>query len=994
MFLMLTCFFLFKAYLNGQDMRSQFSYVRHINGLSPGLHEGLSTVVDSKGNVYVAGTMDGRLDLDPGPDTVFTESVNNTQDMVIVKFTSSGEYIKGFRIGGDSLDAFKSICVDKDDNLYIAGFYSNTVDFDPSQNTFELTSNGNTDGFVMKMDSAMNFIWVKKIASKKADRCNFIAMSGNDILVTGFFSDSFSQIVNGQKRNFFTNGQLDLLIVKFTDSGNVKWLKTFGSAGYEDGMVIKSNSKKDVVVGVNFGGVMDADPGTGYYAIGHRGSSDIGLVCLDSNGNFNWANSIGTSNSDYLESLDLDKNNNIYFSGNFIAGIDLDPGSNTYNVSSDAGSRDVLMVKLNSSGVFQWGFRIGGSAWEISSAIAVDTNNYVYICGLFGDSVNFDKGNPTLKIGNRGLRDVYICKYDQNSNFVWVKSYGGPSLDRVHGMVIAKDFSIYTTGEFLDSANFKTEKGTYFVKNNNFGSLEIFLHKIEQCHISRDSQLISACNNYISPSGKYIFTKSGVYYDTIASYSGCDSIIKLKLIVSKTNQALTYINGCNIVKSPSGNYFWTKSGTYYDTIPTVMNCDSALTCVVKVYSNSTSLLNISACDFLISPSKKYTWTSDGTYYDTIKNKRNCDSVITINLKIIKRSYSNINISACTQLISPSGRFVWSSNGVYIDTIPNHQGCDSVITVNLTILPVTYKTIHVTSCNHFISPSGKFKWTYGGQYVDTIDNFLGCDSIITIILTVKYNSTSYLRMTACDSALSPSGKFIWHNSGIYFDTLTSFKGCDSIIEVEVTVKKSSIRNYSFKFCEGESVKVNNVTYSQEGQFYDTLLNKAGCDSILSIDVEVYEKRTISIERIGNFIFTDANADSFQWLECSNAFSIIPASNNDSIFVVNSGDYAVVAFSNGCSDTSECINFNSIDVNGISNFSIAKVYPIPSGTEIYFDFPKASKLRISSTNGQLIFEKNCNSGLNSIDIHEWKPGIYYAFITSDQVSSVVKLVVITE
>lgn len=111
---------------------------------------------------------------------------------------------------------------------------------------------------------------------------------------------------------------------------------------------------------------------------------------------------------------------------------------------------------------------------------------------------------------------------------------------------------------------------------------------------------------------------------------------------------------------------------------------SAVTC------NTTNTINVSACQTYTVPSNDETYTTSGTYMDTIPNAALCDSIITINLTIKNNTTSTISPTACGTYTVPSGDETYSMNGTYMDTIPNAAGCDSIITINLTIVgSITY-----------------------------------------------------------------------------------------------------------------------------------------------------------------------------------------------------------------------------------------------------------------------------------------------------------------
>ena len=137
-----------------------------------------------------------------------------------------------------------------------------------------------------------------------------------------------------------------------------------------------------------------------------------------------------------------------------------------------------------------------------------------------------------------------------------------------------------------------------------------------------------------------------------------------------------------------------------------------------------------------------------------------DSLTFSNYITVKpKTYATINPTGCDSYTSPSGKYTWTSGGIYYDTIPNHAGCDSVITIHLTISTDSYSTIYPQTCNNYISPSGKYIWSVSGWYNDTIPNGGGCDSIMIISLTITVVDTGIIINNKTLSAIA-NGIYQW------------------------------------------------------------------------------------------------------------------------------------------------------------------------------------------------------------------------------------------
>ncbi|MDD4990805.1 MAG: gliding motility-associated C-terminal domain-containing protein, partial [Paludibacter sp.] len=372
---------------------------------------------------------------------------------------------------------------------------------------------------------------------------------------------------------------------------------------------------------------------------------------------------------------------------------------------------------------------------------------------------------------------------------------------------------------------------------------------------------ISICNSalpYNWNGRTYIAT--GTYQDTLTNVEGCDSIATLQLTVKTASFSTTNLSIC----ASSLPYVWNgktynAGGTYKDTLVNAEGCDSIATLQLTVKSASTSTTNIVVCP----SSLPYLWngrtyTATGTYKDTLTNSVGCDSIATLQLTVKAASASTTNIAVCSSSLpyNWNGK-TYNAAGTYKDTLVNAQGCDSIATLQLTVNSPSYSTTNITQCSLPYSWHGK-TYLITGLYRDTLINVHGCDSIVTLKLTI--NSPSYSKKTVLLESENDdehhnisyyyNGK-VYKLAGIYVDTLVNAVGCDSIVTLELKVKKiktPTITSISASICSTDlPYNWHGKNYNTGGTYRDSLLSVDGLDSIVVLKLTV-KSSTGSITKV--------------------------------------------------------------------------------------------------------------------------------------------------
>ncbi len=248
--------------------------------------------------------------------------------------------------------------------------------------------------------------------------------------------------------------------------------------------------------------------------------------------------------------------------------------------------------------------------------------------------------------------------------------------------------------------------------------------------------------------------------------------------------AEVFAASCLAYTVPSGDETYFASGTYMDTLTSVFGCDSVMTIEVEL-GYALGEMTETACESYTVPSGDETYITSGVYMDTLPAIGGCDSIITINLTVNYGAEYAFEASICEEYEAPSG-VIYTESGIYLDTISTVLGCDSVLTIDVEILEETYASFSVEACNTYEAPSGD-DYTESEIITDIIENEAGCDSIITINITIYEDAEATIDVTVCDSYTVPSGDETYYEAGEYEDVIMTEFGCDSVLTINLTIE---------------------------------------------------------------------------------------------------------------------------------------------------------------------------------------------------------------
>ncbi len=780
-------------------------------------------------------------------------SVSNTdgQAQTFEWMKSYGQSIQGGPYYGASV-------LDTAGNIIIVGRFNGIVDFDPGPDTAILSNMNSTSGFILKLDSLGNFIWVKGIESQDQVNPNSVAIDDlGNIVLSGTFRgladfdpgiDTFalSPIFPFSPHN-------ELFILKLGINGNFMWAKGIGSqfSHMSLGGLKVGPGNSVMLAGQWGGGLMDFNPSSSLTHFESAPNYAAFVLRLSTNGIFAWVKILkGITSSDKVgnEDMDVDTLGNIYVMGSFEGSADFNPGISVNSITS-GGDYDVYICKLSNSGAYIWAKHFSGLGWDYATGIAVDAQQNVYTVGHFSGLTDFDPGSGTYMLNpttGGPVKRKFISKLNSSGGFEWVKNLSSTTPNyatdiNFYDIAVNKAGEVFTSGNFKGTLDFGMGNPTFLLHNNG-------------PNVTLNGFLL-----HLTTLGDFVWAK----------------------------QIISQINFSPLTLLPDENANTFVFGTLYDTT----NFD-------------------------------YPW------FAQYAPPNNSEIFIA---KYGQGIHLQITETVCDSFTAPLSNNLYTTSGTYVDSAFSTSGQLNRIEYILTVNHSNTSTFQVISCGSYLSPSGKFVWQQSGSYLDTLATAQGCDSILNINLIIAQSDSTSFQATSCKPFVSPSGKFVWQQSGSYLDTLATTQGCDSILYINLTV---------------------------------TILDTAVSRNSLA------------------FTAQQQNA-SYQWLDCTNGFAVIPSETGQTFTATTNGSFAVEISENGCVDTSSCFVVNNFGIDHLAGNSFVKIYPNPASSFVHIDFPfgnSSTQITLYNQLGQIVYDAIINKETISIPLPD-RDGVYVLKIETE-------------
>ncbi len=382
--------------------------------------------------------------------------------------------------GGADYDSGFSVATDNSGNVFVAGSFQGTVDFDPGSGADIHASNGESDVFLSKFDSSGTFLWARTWGGGSSDWARSIATAGWGVVyVTGVFSETVDFDPGSGVDSHASNGSWDVFLTTFDSSGNHLGARTWGGGEADTGNGVAVGNSGDVyVTGWYTSDPVDFDPGSGVDSHACYGGEDAFLSKFDPVGNLVWARTWGADLDEEGSAVAVDGLECVHVAGSYRSEMtDFDPGSGEDYHGALNGRWDVFLSKFDSSGGFIWARTWGGDLDDCGWDAAIDASSNAYVTGCFQSTADFDPGSGVDNHISNGENDIFLTKLDSSGNLIWARTWGGSQYDWAWSVAVDSTGSPCVTGSFADVVDFDPGSGVDSHTTN--GSQDVFLSRLD-----------------------------------------------------------------------------------------------------------------------------------------------------------------------------------------------------------------------------------------------------------------------------------------------------------------------------------------------------------------------------------------------------------------------------------------------------------------------------------------------------------------------------------
>lgn len=579
------------------------------------------------------------------------------------------------------------------------------------------------------------------------DQCHAVAFGPNGEIFLGGYFGAIADFDPDTSSYSLTAGSLRTgYLASYDAQGNFRWAIPFSSSSNTEVADVKVDSSGNSIVTGHFNGTVDFDPGPGSTPLTSLGGSaagpDIFIAKYDLNGNLLWARQVEGTGGDFGEGIALKANGDIFLTGSFEETADFDVGSSTFSLTSN-GASDIFLLKLTGTGEFVWAIEMGGSATDVGREIVWSPAGMVYISGQFSGIADFDPGPVSENLQSAGNRDLYLAGYDDDGALQFAFGMGSPDYESVTGMDLSPNDGLVISGDYLSGFDLDPGPGTFLLgeagNGDGFFAQYDFQGEFIQAAVIGNGFGDGVRDIAMDETGQILVT--GIFEGSLDMDPSGDD-----LILTATTQDM-YIAKYDHGLKPRWAYALPGDGTERD---------------------SRIMLNDDGQILLAGQTERKTDFDPGPGEDTLDWNGSENPFFAVYDQC--QHHQDITQTICQGTTYQLGSHTLDSTGIYTEAFDLGNGCDSVLTLDLTVTPVDISVNTTGASLTANATNASFQWyecntdlliagATSATFADTLGSFY---VVVTQNGCADTSNCFILSITNQDEFLQSSQLNIWPN----------------------------------------------------------------------------------------------------------------------------------------------------------------------------------------------------------------------------------------
>ncbi|GAA5221782.1 hypothetical protein GCM10025777_24120 [Membranihabitans marinus] len=445
-------------------------------------------------------------------------------------------------------------------------------------------------------------------------------------------------------------------------------------------------------------------------------------------------------------------------------------------------------------------------------------------------NIPFQFDSFTISKGNNFTLELLTDENHSSTEFNWYHNGERINVNTNHTLL-------------LSNAN-PSRAGKYSVRMSNFRTPGFILYSDTididvTCPLVVDEEVVYLCPGQSFQYKGQTYSENSEIRDTVLSTDirVCDSLYIISIREAEHDYTLVSEGHCpsDTVYFGPDSVILTRSGIYIDTFQNYAGCDSIVEFHLEIYTGGSFTIDKKLCQGDVFSFQGVDYDSDTTLMEFLQSVNGCDSTVIYNVSFHDPIITSVYYPLCNGDTIIIDDLPFYSNSYYVDTLQAVGGCDSIVQYTVQIFQNYQVTRDIVICG-----DGGYDFNgdilyESGKYIDTLNTLNGCDSIVTINLTVYPNYLIRDTVQLCfgDSILFNNAYL--KTIGSYFADLTSVNGCDSMHYL--TIERAHYLNIDREFtaCLGDTIWFLDKPYTESGLYVDTVANIFSCDTVFHLDI---------------------------------------------------------------------------------------------------------------------------------------------------------------